>query len=473
MKILDGLSYDDVLVVPKYSEIKSRKDVSTKTKLTRNLSINIPIISANMDSVTEKEMAIAMAENGGFGIIHRFMPIEKQVEQISYVKRAESFVIDKPYTLRTSHLLKDAKSLMLKYGSAGIVILDENKKVAGILTKRDILFEKNIDKKIIDLMTPFNDLICGKEGMSMEEATELLKKNKIEKLPLIDDDKNLKGLITSKDILKRESHPLASKDKKGRFLVGGAIGVVGDYLERTEALLNAGCDAICIDIAHGHSLNCVNAIKSIRKNFRDVELIAGNIATKQAAKDLLKYDVDALKVGVGPGSICITRIITGSGFPQLSAIMDVAKTSDVPIIADGGIKNSGDIVKAIAAGADSVMIGNLLAGTEESPGSSIIRQGRKFKLYRGSTSFLGTIDRKERENGNINDEDVYSIVPEGVEGMVSHKGNLKEVLYQLFMGLKSGMSYCGAKSIDEIKNNVDFVKISSSGMRESGSHDIS
>jgi inosine-5'-monophosphate dehydrogenase len=852
MKIIEGLSYDDVLAIPKYSEIKTRKEVSTKTKLTRRISINIPIVSSNMDSVTETKMAIAMAENGGIGIIHRFMPIEKQVAQIKAVKRAESFIIEKPYTLTVNHLLKDAKELMLRHGPAGIIILDENKKTAGILTKRDIIFEKNENRKIIDLMTPFNDLIYADPNIHMDEAVKLLKKHKIEKLPLIDKDRKLKGLITAKDIQKRESHPLASKDKKGRLLVGGAVGVIGDYLERTEALVEAECDVICIDIAHGHSLNCINAIKNIRKEFPKIELIVGNIATKKAAKDLLKYDIDALKVGVGPGcfaagtrilmangtykniedikpgekvinkegkpvkvkkafctgirkvsklrtslfyedtyvtpdhnywvgdpntttfktiqsrvyaktlnsktkrkqskykwkeisktqkdvllmpkkikfelknsfkitlmkraegtgknksdykpdivlkpsyelgyifgmflgdgnshtaqlktkskigsvrwylsknekekinklskyikkifnkeckittknklvslilyykpladflqtfgkrkekhlpsqylvknedylkglldglidsdgftekqgrinfsntskylielfniltylvkgafpnnrkkelstgslkgtkkenlsqgyvariiktfnkrltkdyqiskilelketnkyvpvydleidcpthsfiannaivhnSICTTRIVTGCGVPQLTAIMDVAKVSDVPLIADGGIKHSGDILKALAAGAHTVMIGNLLAGTEESPGTSIIREGRKYKLYRGSTSYLGSIDRKERENGYISEEEVSSIVPEGVEGIVPYRGHVKEVLHQLVMGLKSGMSYCGAKTIEELRKKVDFIKISPSGMRESGPHDL-
>lgn len=470
--MIEGISYDDVLIVPKYTEIMSRRDISTRTKLTRNIDINIPIISSNMDSVTESKMAIAMAENGGIGMIHRFMPIEKQVEKIRTVKRAESFIIEKPHTLSINSILKDAKNIMAEHGPAGIIILDEDKKVTGILTKRDTIFEKDVNKKISELMTSFKDLVYGSPNISMDDATELLRKNKVEKLPLIDDKGYLRGLISSRDIRKREAHKLASKDKKGRLLVAGAVGVVGDYLERTEALVVAECDLINVDVAHAHAAYCINAVKAIRKRFPEIPLSVGTIATKKAAKDLQKLDIDALRVGVGPGSICVTRIVTGCGVPQITALREVAKVAKVPIIADGGIKNSGDIVKALVAGADTVVLGNLLAGTEEAPGNNIFRKGRKYKMYRGSTSILGSADRKERETGYISEEEVSSIVPEGVEGMVPYKGNVKEILHQLVMGIKSGMSYCGAKEVKDLRKGVEFIKISPSGMRESSSHDI-
>lgn len=470
---IEGLTFDDVLLIPNKSNIVSRKDVDTKTKLTKKLEINIPVISANMDTVTESEMAIAMAREGGIGIIHRFIPIEKQVNEVKRVKRSESIIIENPYTLNIDAKLRDVNYLMNEKEVGGILILNNDGKLIGILTHRDILYQNDLDTNITELMT--RDVITAKHGISIDEAKKILHSNRIEKLPLVDDNGNLKGLITSKDILKMERHPKAAKDKKGRLLVGAAVGVKDDYLERTKALIDAEVDIIVIDIAHGHSEYCINAIKKIREEFGDVQLIAGNVATKEATEELISAGANGIKAGVGGGSICLTRIVSGSGVPQLTSILDcseVAEKYDVPLISDGGIKHAGDITKAIAAGASSVMIGSLLSGTEESPGKAIIKNGRKYKIYRGSTSFDSTISRREMENLRDLDSFISEIVPEGVESIVPYRGKLSEIIYQLIGGLRSGMSYCGASTIKELMEKGRFIKISSASLKESHQHDV-
>ena len=472
MEVKEGLTFDDVLLIPKRSPIISRSQTDLKTKLSRNLSLNIPLISANMDTVTESNMAIAIAKEGGIGIIHRFMTIADQVDEVLRVKRSESVIIEQPYTISPSKTAIEASKIMQELGVSGLLVMDKDtKKLVGIITNRDIMFQYNTATKVKDLMT--SDLVTAKQGISIDEAKEILHKNRIEKLPVVDKSNNVVGLITSKDIMKMERYPLASKDKKGRLLVGGAVGVKGDYLDRTEELLNAGTDIIVVDIAHGHSDNAINAIHMIKKAFP----IAGNVATGEGVKDLIKVGVDAVKIGVGSGSICITRVITGSGVPQLTAVVDgvkIAKDYDVPLISDGGIRTSGDAIKALAAGASTVMIGSLFGGTDESPGKTIVRHGKKFKMYRGMASFYASLGRKYREEGSqvIDGEDPNDYVPEGVEAMVPYKGSVTDLIKQFVGGIRSGLSYCGAKNIVEMQHNAEFVKITHAGYTESQPHDV-
>ncbi|MEM2855583.1 MAG: IMP dehydrogenase [Candidatus Nitrosocaldaceae archaeon] len=473
MSIREGLTFDDVLLVPKRSHIISRKDTDLRTRLSRNISLNLPIISANMDTVTEANMAITLAREGGIGIIHRFMSVEQQVEEVKKVKRSESIIIEQPYTILPTSTIYEAKNMMKNLGISGLLVVDENNKLIGIVTRRDVQFESD-KKKISSVMT--KSIIKAKSNISIEEAKELLHKHRIEKLPLVDEKERVTGLITAKDIKKMEEYPLASKDKKGRLLVGAAVGVKGDFMERTEALLDAEADVIVVDIAHGHSENAINAMRMIKKAFPDCELIAGNVATGEGTKDLIEAGASAVKVGVGSGSICITRIVTGSGVPQLTAIMDcakVAKDYDVPIIADGGIRNSGDITKALAAGASSVMVGSLLAGTDESPGANITKNGKKYKIYRGMASFYASLGRKFREEGEVSiDEDLNDYVPEGVEALVEYKGSVIEIVRHLAGGLRSGLSYCGATNIQELQRNATFIKMTTAGYIESMPHDV-
>jgi IMP dehydrogenase len=393
LDIVEGLTFDDVLLAPKRSPIISRSQTDLHTKLSRNIALNTPIISANMDTITESGMAIALAREGGIGIIHRFMTIEDQVDEILKVKRSESVMIEQPYTIKPDLTVAEAKKAMEEYNVSGLLV-EEVGKLVGIITRRDITFEKNNKRKVSDLMT--KDVITAKPGITIDQAKEILHNQRIEKLPVVNDKKHIVGLITSKDILKMEQYPHASKDRKGRLLVGAAVGVKGDYLERTEALLEAGADIIVVDIAHGHSENAINTVHMIKKAFPDCELIAGNVATGEGTRDLIKAGVDAVKVGVGSGSICITRVVTGSGVPQLTAVIDsvkVARNYDIPIISDGGIRNSGDITKALAAGASSVMIGSLFGGTDESPGKTLVKNGKKYKMYRGMASFYASLGR--------------------------------------------------------------------------------
>jgi IMP dehydrogenase len=471
----EGLTFDDVLLVPKRSPIMSRSQTDLKTKLSTNIKINIPIISANMDTVTESGMASALAREGGIGIIHRFTTIQDQVKEVLKVKRSESVIIEQPYTIGPHNTIKEAHAIMSEKGISGLLVEDDNKKLCGIITRRDIVFEKNLNMNVSNLMT--KDVISAKVGTTIEQAKEILHKNKMEKLPILDEEKKIIGLITGKDILKMEKYPNASKDKKGRLLVGAAVGVKDDYLERTEALLNNGADVIVVDIAHGHSDNAINTVKLIKKAFPTCELIAGNVATEKGTEDLIKAGVDAVKVGVGSGSICITRIITGSGVPQLTAIIDsvkIAKKYDIPVISDGGTRTSGDVTKALAAGSSSVMIGSMFGGTDESPGKTLVKNGKKYKMYRGMASFSASLGRKYRENAemDIDNDDLNDYVPEGVEAMVPYKGSVIEIIRQLVGGVRSGLSYCGVKTISEMYENAEFIKISAAGYKESQPHDV-
>lgn len=474
MDFREGLTFDDVLLVPKRSPIVSRSQTDLRTKLSRNISLNIPLISANMDSVTESHMAIAVAREGGIGIIHRFMTIEDQVDEVLKVKRSESVVIEQPYTVKATTTVAELYKLMAEYGVSGLLVEDGDK-LSGIITRRDITFEKNLKRKVSELMT--KDVITAKAGTTIEQAKEILHKHRIEKLPLVDDKGRIAGLITSKDILKMDEFPHAAKDRKGRLLVGAAVGVKGDYLERTEALLDAGADTIVVDIAHGHSENALNTVHMIKKAFPNCDLIAGNVATADGARDLIKAGVDAVKVGVGSGSICITRVVTGSGVPQLTAVIDAVKAAkefDVPVISDGGIRTSGDLTKALAAGASSAMIGSMFGGTDESPGKTLVKNGKKYKMYRGMASYMASLGRKYRQEGPevVDSDDLNDYVPEGVEAMVPYKGSVVEIVRQLVGGLRSGLSYCGAKSIAEMQRNAEFVRITGAGFIESRPHDV-
>ena len=466
----EGLTFDDVLLVPAYSQVIPR-DIELKTKLSKNITLNTPLVSAAMDTVTESKMAIAMAREGGIGIIHKNMSIEKQFDEIDKVKRSENGVIVNPFYLSPDHYVYDANELMAKYRISGVPIC-ENGKLVGIITNRDLRFMTDFDIKISKVMTKDN-LITAPVGTTLEEAQEILRQHRIEKLPIVDDDFNLKGLITIKDIEKAVMYPNSARDKKGRLLCGAAIGVTANMMDRVRACVDAQADVLSLDSAHGHSQNIIDAVKKIKAEFPDVTLIAGNIATAEAAEDLIKAGADCLKVGIGPGSICTTRIIAGIGVPQISAVYDVACVAskyDVPVIADGGIKYSGDIVKALAAGANCVMLGSLFAGCAESPGEMEIYQGRSFKVYRGMGSIAamndGSSDRYFQEGAK-------KLVPEGVEGRVPYKGTLSDTVFQLVGGIRSGMGYCGCKTIPLLQTNARFVKITGAGLRESHPHDIS
>ncbi|WP_414480184.1 IMP dehydrogenase [Caldicoprobacter sp.] len=465
----EGLTFDDVLLVPQRSEVLP-KDVDLRTRLTKTITLNIPLASAAMDTVTEARMAIAIAREGGIGIIHKNMSIEEQAEQVDKVKRSEHGVIVDPFYLSPDHSLSDAMALMEKYHISGVPIT-ENGKLVGIITNRDIRFETDFSKKIREVMTSEN-LITAPEGTTLEQAKEILRKYKIEKLPIVDENGMLKGLITIKDIEKAIKYPNAAKDKNGRLLVGAAVGIARDTMERVEALVAAKVDVITVDTAHGHSVGVINMVKQIKKKFPDLQVIAGNVATAEATRELIEAGADCVKVGIGPGSICTTRVVAGVGVPQITAIMECAEEADkygIPIIADGGIKYSGDIVKAIAAGASVVMVGNLLAGTEESPGETELYQGRRFKVYRGMGSLgamaAGSSDRYFQE-------DAKKLVPEGVEGRVPFKGPLADTVYQLMGGLRAGMGYCGARNIEELRKNAKFIRITNAGLRESHPHNI-
>ncbi len=475
MEFKEGLTFDDVLLVPKYSDITSRSQTNLSTKLSRNISINIPFVSANMDTVTESSMAVTMARAGGIGIIHRFLTIQEQANEVLKVKRAGSVIIENPYTINQDKTVQDAIDSAEEKEVSGLLVIDSDSKLVGIVTDRDLLFEKNNSSLIKDVMT--KDLVTASPGISLEDAKETLHKNKIEKLPLVDESGLITGLITTKDITNIEDYPSASKDKKGRPLVGAAVGVKGDFLERTEALLDAGTDVLVVDIAHGHSENAISTVRNIKKAFPDCELIAGNIATAQGAEDLIKAGVDAVKVGVGSGSICITRVITGSGVPQLTAVMDCAKIGrdhGIPIISDGGTRTSGDATKALAAGASSVMIGSMLGGTDESPGTVLTKNGKRFKVYRGMASLGASLGRKSKETGSLSfDDDLNDYVAEGVEAMVPYKGTVTDILKQLTGGVRSGLSYCGAHTIPQMQENAEFIKMSRAGFAESQPHDVS
>lgn len=471
--VKEGLTYDDVLLIPRYSEVLPR-EVKLQSKLTRNITLNAPIISAAMDTVTESELAIAIAQQGGIGVIHKNMSIERQALEVRKVKRSESGMILDPIVLPLTAKISDALQLMRENAIGGIPIVDENRILKGILTNRDLRFEKNVTKSVKDVMTSEN-IVTAKEGTSLLEAEEILQQYKIEKLPVVSADNTLLGLITYRDIIKVKQHPNSCKDKFGRLRVAAAVGVTNDTIDRVDALVNAGVDAIVIDTAHGHTLSFCEMLKKVKANYPNLDVIAGNIATAEAAKFLVAAGADAIKVGIGPGSICTTRIIAGVGVPQLSAINEVAMAlegSGVPVIADGGIRYTGDFVKAIAAGADSIMVGSMFAGVKESPGETIIYEGRKFKAYRG----MGSVEAmqqgsKDRYFQDVED-DAKKLVPEGISGRVPYKGNLDEVMHQIIGGIRAGMGYCGAKDIESLKG-APFVRISNAGVLESHPHDVS
>ncbi len=468
--ILEGLTYDDVLLIPQKSDVLPNQ-VDLKTRLTQKISLNIPLMSAGMDTVTEAKLAIAMAREGGIGIIHKNMPIADQALEVDKVKRCEHGVIVDPFYLSKEHSVAEANELMARYRISGVPIVDDNKKLIGIITNRDIRFEGDLDKKIDDVMTKDN-LITGSASTTLKEAELILRKHKIEKLPLVDEEGILKGLITIKDIEKIIVYPNRATDDKGRLLVGAAVGIGSDMEERVTALVKAGVDVIVLDSAHGHSQNILNAVKKLKSLFPEIQLIAGNVATAEATEDLIKAGADCVKVGIGPGSICTTRVVAGIGMPQLTAVYECAKMADkydIPVIADGGIKYSGDLPKAIAAGASTIMIGSLFAGTEEAPGELVIYQGRSFKIYRGMGS-QGAMEAGSKDRYFQNDTKKF--VPEGVEGRVPFRGTIAENVYQLIGGLKSGMGYCGTASIEELRKNGKFVRITGAGLKESHPHDI-
>lgn len=469
----EGLTYDDVLLVPNYSNVLPR-EVSIKSKFSRNITLNVPIVSAAMDTVTESAMAIAMAQEGGIGVLHKNMTIEQQAGKVRKVKRAEAGMILDPVTLPMTSTIADAKNAMKEFGIGGIPIVDENRTLQGIVTNRDLRFEKNGARPIVEVMTSKN-LVTVAEGTSLEQAEVVLQGHKIEKLPVVNAKNELVGLITFRDITKLTQKPIANKDSFGRLRVAAAIGVTGDAVQRAEALVAAGVDAIIIDTAHGHTEGVVNTLKEVKSKFPQIDVIVGNIATPEAAKYLVENGADGVKVGIGPGSICTTRIVAGVGFPQFSAVLEVAaaiKGTGVPVIADGGIRYTGDIPKAIAAGADCVMLGSLLAGTKESPGETIIFEGRKFKSYRG----MGSVEAmqtgsKDRYFQDVED-DVKKLVPEGIVGRVPYKGELNESMLQFIGGLRAGMGYCGSKDIPTLQETGRFIRITSSGITESHPHNV-
>lgn len=465
----EGITFDDVLLVPQYSEVTPNM-INLTTHLTKKIKLNVPIMSAGMDTVTEYRMAIAMARQGGIGIIHKNMSIEAQADEVDKVKRSENGVITDPFYLSPEHTLEDANNLMAKFRISGVPIT-EGKKLVGIITNRDLKFETDFSKKIKYSMTS-EGLVTAKEGITLDEAKEILAKARKEKLPIVDDDFNLKGLITIKDIEKQIKYPLSAKDEQGRLLCGAAVGITNNVMERVAALVDAKVDVIVIDSAHGHSANIIKTLKQIKSAYPDLQVIAGNVATGAATRDLIAAGADCVKVGIGPGSICTTRVVAGIGVPQITAIMDcyeAAKETGTPIIADGGIKFSGDMTKAIAAGADVCMMGSMFAGCDESPGTFELYQGRKYKVYRGMGSIAAM------ENGSKDryfQTDAKKLVPEGVEGRVAYKGTLEDTVFQLMGGLRSGMGYCGAPTIQALKENGQFVKISSASLKESHPHDI-
>ena len=469
----EGLTYDDVLLIPSYSEVLPR-EVNIQSKFTKNITLNVPVVSAAMDTVTESSMAIAMAQEGGIGVLHKNMTIEQQAAKVRKVKRAESGMIIDPVTLPLSATVGDAKNAMKEFSIGGIPVVDENGILKGIVTNRDLRFEKQNSRSILEVMTSQN-LVTAAEGTTLQEAEGILQENKIEKLPVVDANFKLVGLITFRDITKLTQKPIANKDKFGRLRVAAAIGVTGDAIDRATALVNAGVDAIIIDTAHGHTQGVVSVLKEVKAKFPNLDVVVGNIATANAAKFLVENGADAVKVGIGPGSICTTRVVAGVGFPQFSAVLEVAealKGTGIPVIADGGIRYTGDIPKAIAAGASSVMLGSLLAGTKESPGETIIFEGRKFKSYRG----MGSVEAmqegsKDRYFQDVED-DIKKLVPEGIVGRVPYKGELNESMQQFIGGLRAGMGYCGAKDIQALQETAQFVKITNSGIKESHPHNV-
>ena len=475
MKILPdvALTYDDVLLVPQYSSVDSRRALSTKSLLTKKIELQTPIVSANMDVVTESEMAITMARQGGIGMIHRFMTIAEQARQIERVKKVESFVVDQPITLRDTSTIGDMKRIVDETGTGGILILDKHDKLVGIVSTRDLLFEDDDDKPVTEIMT--REVHSALPGTSLKDAERLLHEHRVEKLPLVDEKGKVAGLVTLKDIMKITQYPKATKDARGRLAVGAAVGVRDMEMRRVESALEAGADCIVVDIAHGDSHLEIEMVKNIRKSFPDAQIIGGNVASADGTKRLIDAGVDCVKVGVGPGSICITRQVAGSGVPQLTAVIEcseAARAHGIPIIADGGIRHPGDVAKAIAAGAQTVMIGSMLAGTDERPGMVMTRKGHRYKTSRGMASLTANIERNKREGNDLTREEIEDYVAEGVEAAVPYRGKAREVLMQLVGGLQSGMSYSGAQSIEDFQQKAIFARMTGAGLRESGPHDV-
>jgi IMP dehydrogenase len=475
MKILPetALTYDDVLLVPQYSDVDSRRLLSTKSFLTKKIALQIPIVSANMDVVTESAMAITMAREGGIGMIHRFMTIAEQTRQIGRVKKAESFIVDKPLTMTDAHTVGDVKRVVDETGTGGILILDKYEKLIGIVSTRDLLFEDDDDKLVTEIMS--RNVHSAAPDTTLKDAERLLHEFRVEKLPLVDRDGKVAGLVTLKDIMKITQFPKATKDARGRLAVGAAVGVRDREMRRVESALEAGADCIVVDIAHGDSHLEIEMIKNIRSHFPDAQIVGGNVATADGTKRLIDAGADAVKVGVGPGSICITRNVAGSGVPQLTAVIESARAAapyGIPIIADGGIRQPGDVVKAIAAGAQTVMIGSMLAGTDESPGMLMTRRGHRYKASRGMASLEANINRNKREGNDLTQEEIEDYVAEGVEAAVPYRGKAREVLTQLVGGLQSGMSYSGVHSVEELQQQAVFVRMTGAGLKESGPHDV-
>ena len=471
--VMDGLTYDDVLLIPAYSEVLP-KTVDLSTKFSRHIDLKIPFVTAAMDTVTEAKMAIAIAREGGIGVVHKNMPIDEQARQVAIVKRAENGMIYDPVVIKRGSLVHDALDLMSEYKIGGIPVVDDDRKLVGIVTNRDLRFERDVNKRIDEVMTSEN-IVTTHQGTTLEDAAQILQEHKIEKLPVVDAQGKLVGLITYKDITKAKDKPMACKDDKGRLRVAAGVGVTDDTLERMQALINANADAIVIDTAHGHSKFVIEKLKEAKHAFPNIDIVVGNVATGEAAKMLVDAGADCIKVGIGPGSICTTRVVAGVGVPQLSAVYDVAKAlkgTGVPLIADGGLRYSGDVVKALAAGGYSVMIGSLVAGTEESPGETIIFNGRKFKTYRGMGSLEAMENGSKDRYFQAGTKDVKKLVPEGISGRVPYKGTLYEVIYQLVGGLRSGMGYCGAQNIEQL-HNAKFTRITNAGVLESHPHDVS
>jgi len=471
-----GLTFDDVLLVPRHSRITSRSQVSTRSQLTPAIPLEVPLLSANMDTVTEAEMAIAMARAGGLGVIHRFMSIEAQRAQVARVKRSEGVLVERPVTLGLDAAVGDARRAMAESGIGGLVVIDRDERVAGILTRRDLLFAPDDSLPITGLMTPLARLVTGPAGIHPNEARRILHEHRLEKLPLIAEDGRLAGLVTAQDIVKQERYPQATKDVKGRLRVGAAIGARPSELDRARACLEAGADLIVVDLAHGHSENCLEMVRQVRRLFPQVPIVGGNIATPEGVRDLAEAGASAVKVGVGSGSICITRLVTGFGVPQLTALLEcaeVAHTLGVPLIADGGIRRSGDIAKALAAGASTVMLGGMLAGTDEAPGATVTRDGQKAKIVRGMASLTANIDRLQLERGEDMDPGEWErVVPEGIEAVVPYRGSVSDIVGQLVGGLRSAMSYAGAETIETLWQRAEFVRLTPAGQVESGVHDV-
>jgi IMP dehydrogenase len=470
-----GLTFDDVLLVPRRSSIQSRKDVSTNTWLTREIQLSVPVISANMDTVTETRMAIAMAQLGGMGVLHRFMTIDQQVDCVQRVKRSESLVVESPLTISPAVSVRRARQRMEEDDVGGFVVVDEGNHLLGMVTNRDVLLAPDEDIPVSQVMTPLEKLVTASKDETLEEARRKLFEHRVEKLPLVNRDGCLAGLITAQDIIKIQKHPNATKDSRGRLRVGAAVGVHPEDIDRAVSCQAAGADVLVVDIAHGHSDHVMRMVGQLKGRFPNLPVIAGNVATAQGVKDLVEAGADAVKVGVGSGSICTTRIVTGFGVPQLTAILECAEAGrslNVPVIADGGIRTSGDLTKSLAAGASTVMVGGMLAGTDESPGATVIREGRRYKIVRGMASLSANIERRLLANGELAIEEWGEVVPEGVEATVPYKGSVVDVVYQLVGGLRSGLSYAGARSLEELQQVVEFIRITPSGMKESRAHDV-